>query len=172
MTDTPTINTGLLVPPVNEQVSGALWEPWQGQELNEARNGITGKKVLPTRLTPQNLSWNKQSRGLLWISSRYTKHNFQQRISLFWQISGWPYLRPTTCPNTTPKAVKTADDREMAPLKCFGALSPKYMGCTFMLIPAGASFCFFYFPSACLIVISLKSNLLTHLHLFQPGHVT
>lgn len=45
------------------------------------------------------------------------------------------HLRPTICPRTTPKAVKTADDREMAPLKCFGALSPKYMGCTFMLIP-------------------------------------
>lgn len=46
-----------------------------------------------------------------------------------------PYLSPTTCPNTTPNAVKTADDKEIAPLKCFGALSPKYMGCTFMLIP-------------------------------------
>lgn len=46
-----------------------------------------------------------------------------------------PYLSPTTCPNTTPNAVKTADDREIAPRKCFGALSPKYIGCTFMLIP-------------------------------------
>lgn len=51
-----TFNTSLLVPTVDEQVSGALWEPWQGEELNEARNGITGKKIVPTRLAAQNLS--------------------------------------------------------------------------------------------------------------------
>lgn len=45
-----TFNTSLLVPAVNEQVSGALWEPRQGYKLNETRNGITGKKILPTRL--------------------------------------------------------------------------------------------------------------------------
>lgn len=44
----PTIHTSFLVPLVDEQVSGAFWEPWQGKELNEARNGITGKKVMPT----------------------------------------------------------------------------------------------------------------------------
>lgn len=54
-----TINTSLLVSSINEQISGTLWEPWQGQELNESRNGITGKKVLPTRLTAQNLSLKK-----------------------------------------------------------------------------------------------------------------
>lgn len=57
-----TINTSFLVSPVNEQVSGALREPWQCDKLNEARNGITGKKILPTWLTAQNLSINKQYR--------------------------------------------------------------------------------------------------------------
>lgn len=45
-----TFNTRLLVPAVNEEVSGALWEPRQGYKLNETGNGITGEKILPTRL--------------------------------------------------------------------------------------------------------------------------
>ncbi len=61
-----------------------------------------------------------------------------QKIGPFWQkiVRQCSYLSPTTCPNTTPNAVKTADDKEIAPLRCLGALSPKYMGCTFMLMPA------------------------------------
>lgn len=37
-----TIKTGLFIASVDEQVSGTLWEPRQGQQLDETRNGITG----------------------------------------------------------------------------------------------------------------------------------
>lgn len=51
-----TVNTSLLVPPVDEQVSGALREPRQGDQLDEAGDGVTGEEILPTRLAAQNLS--------------------------------------------------------------------------------------------------------------------
>lgn len=56
-----TVNTSLLVPPVDEQVSGALREPRQGDELDEARNGVTGEEILPALLAAQNLSVNKHT---------------------------------------------------------------------------------------------------------------
>lgn len=56
-----TLNTSLLVPSVDEQVSGALREPRQGGELDEARNGVTGEEILPTVLAAQDLSVRKQS---------------------------------------------------------------------------------------------------------------
>lgn len=62
-----TFNTSLLVPAVNEQVPGALWEPRQGYKLNEAGNGVTGKEILPAGLAAQNLPINKSSRGSLWM---------------------------------------------------------------------------------------------------------
>ena len=125
-TSQPTVDAGLLVAPVDQQVSGAFWEPRQGQELDEAGNGITGKKVLPTRLAAQDLSMNTSAsvRVLLLMSWKILLH------TCF--IS---HLSPTTWPSITPKAANTAEDKETAPRKCFGALSPKYIGCTFMLIP-------------------------------------
>lgn len=53
---THTVNAGLLVSTVDEQISGTLREPWQRQQLDEAGDGITGKKILPARLAAQNLS--------------------------------------------------------------------------------------------------------------------
>lgn len=62
-----TIDTSLLVASVNEQVSGALRKPRQGEKLNEARDGVTGEKILPAWLTTQNLSWNKQSSVIFFV---------------------------------------------------------------------------------------------------------
>lgn len=97
-------------------------------------------------------SWMRP--GMALLARRYCQHGSLPKISLwinyqsvtirhlwnlrhtFFFISYCPYLSPTTCPNITPNAAKTADDSELAPRRCFGALSPKYIGCTFMLIPA------------------------------------
>lgn len=128
MTFDSTINASLFVPPVDEQVSGALREPRQGGELDEARNGVTGKEILPTLLTAQDLSVSNPQSSVNIVLVLTTSEGLERFASA--------YLSPTTCPNTTPKAVKTAEDSEIAPLKRFGALSPKYMGCTFMLTPA------------------------------------
>ena len=62
-----TIYTSLLVPFVDEQVSRTLWEPGQGQKLNEAGNGITGKQVLPARFTTQNLSLKKTINSVILV---------------------------------------------------------------------------------------------------------
>lgn len=124
-----TLNTSLFVPAVDEQVPGTLWEPRQGYELNEAGNGVAGEEILPAGLAAQNLPMNK------WSTRSWPLIVWDGDERLRCKLSGFPYLRPTTWPSTTPNAVNTADDREMAPRRCLGALSPKYMGCTFMLIP-------------------------------------
>ena len=46
-----TFDAGLLVAPVDEQVPGALGEPGQGEQLDEARNGVTRKEVVPVWFT-------------------------------------------------------------------------------------------------------------------------
>lgn len=58
-----TFNTSLLVPAVNEQVPGALWEPGQREQLNEAGNGVAGEEILPARLAAQNLPMREDCRG-------------------------------------------------------------------------------------------------------------
>ena len=47
----PTFDAGLLVAPVDEEVPGALGEPGQGEQLDEARNGVTCKEVVPVWFT-------------------------------------------------------------------------------------------------------------------------
>lgn len=44
-------------------------------------------------------------------------------------------LSPTTWPITTPRAAKMAEVMATAPRSSLGALSPRYMGWTFMLTP-------------------------------------
>lgn len=88
--------------------------------------------------------------GMALLARRYCQHGSLPKISL--QINNsesycrklyithfyciFPIPKSNHLSQNYTKAVKTHDDMEIAPRKCFGALSPKYMGCTFMLIPA------------------------------------
>lgn len=100
-----TINTSLFVAPVDEQVSGALREPRQGDQLDEARNGVTGQEILPTLLTAQNLPVNNPQSGVNVVlvlakkkkrkthvcvpeSNHLSQHNTEGREHRWWQRDG------------------------------------------------------------------------------------
>lgn len=125
-------------------------------------------------------SWMKP--GMALLARRYCQHDSPPKTSLeinnpvsFFLFANptaglacRAYLSPTTWPSTTPNAVKTAEDREAAPLKRFGALSPKYMGCTFMLIPSTQQGELKTNRSFSAMILKDPENAdITHLHLCQ-----
>lgn len=51
-----TFLTPLIIPFVNEQVARALWEPRQGEKLQEGRDTRGGEQDGPVLFSPQDLS--------------------------------------------------------------------------------------------------------------------
>lgn len=105
------------------------------------KTSLTYHNYSKTRLAGNNTYYNIYENNTVCPDSSplmfYTSLAYNKNHLLFiWNNNFWTHLKLTTCPSTNPKAVKTEEDRATAPRKCFGALSPKYIGCTFILTPA------------------------------------